>query len=216
MWRWAFLAPAHQAADPVYDALWQGLMRWLVAGGGLAPGQSLALRSDKVSFFSEEPVAATLLVREESAAGDVPLVELKRADGTIVGSFTPAAMGDEPGVYRIAFGRLAEGTYEAALVGHTAGATETSIGLDVRPNFTEQLDTAARPDLLARMAEESGGALLPEGSGKEIARQFQEHLSRSRPMQVREITAWDRWWMLLIVVGLWGVAWGLRRARGLI
>lgn len=216
MWRWAFLAPAHQSADPVYDSLWQGLMRWLVAGGGLAPGQTLALRSDRVSYFTEEPVAVTLLVREQALAGAPPAVELKRAGGATIGTFTPSALGDEPGVYRVTFGRLPEGRYEGQLVGQPADATEASIGFDVRPNFTEQLDTAAREDLLARMAEESDGAVLPQGSGNEVLRRFQEHLARNLPVQVRQITAWDRWWVLLTVVGLWGAAWAMRRSRGLV
>jgi hypothetical protein len=216
MWRWAFLAPAHQAADPIYESLWQGLMRWLISGGGLAPGQPLALRTEKVSFFSEEPAAATLLVREESLAGGLPRVELKRADGTAAGSFTPTSLGDEPGAYRVNFGKLPEGAYEAAVVGAPAGAAEASTAFDVRPNFTEQLDTAARSDLLARMAEESGGAVLTEVTASEIARRFQEHLAKSRPLQVREITIWDRWWVLALVVGLWGTAWAMRRRRGLV
>jgi hypothetical protein len=216
MWRWAFLAPAHQETEPVYEALWQGLVRWLVAGSSLAPGQNLALRTDKISFFSEEPVVATLLAREAALSGGVPSVELKRADGAIVGTFTPVPLGEEPGVYRVPFGRLATGAYQAAIVGVPTTASETTTAFDVRPNFTEQLDTAARPDLLARMAEESGGAVLAEVRAAEIAERFQAHLARSRPMQLREITAWDQWWVLVLVVGTWSTAWGLRRARGLV
>lgn len=216
MWRWAFLAPEHQAADPIYESLWQGLMRWLVSGGGLAPGQVLALRTEKVSFFSEEPAVATLLVREELLAGGVPQIELNRADGTPAGAFSPASLGDEPGAYRVDFGRLPAGAYEAAVVGGPEGAAESSTAFDVRPNFTEQLDTAARPDLLARMADESGGAVLPQITAREVARRFGQHLAESRPLQVREITLWDRWWVLALVIGLWSAAWGLRRERGLV
>jgi hypothetical protein len=215
MWRWAFLSPEHQQVEPVYDGLWQGMMRWLVAGGGLAPGQKLALRTEKVSFFSEEPAAATLLVREGALGGELPRVELQR-DGAAIGSFAPVALGDEPGVYRVSFGLQPAGTYQASVVGGTARDVESTVAFDVRPNFTEQLDTAARPDLLAEMADKSGGAMLSEVSAADIARRFREHLAHHRPLQVREVTIWDRWWVLALVVGLWGTAWGLRRQRGLI
>jgi len=154
-------------------------------------------------------------VREGALSGELPRVELKR-DGAVIGNFAPVALGDEPGVYRISFGPQPAGTYQASLSGEMADNTESTVAFDVRPNFTEQLDTTARPDLLAEMAEKSGGAMLSDVTAADIARRFREHLARHRPLQVREVTIWDRWWVLVLVVGLWGTAWGLRRQRGLI
>ena len=36
------------------------------------------------------------------------------------------------------------------------------------------------------------------------------------PERTLRMTAWDRWWVLLIVIGAWGVAWGVRRRAGLV
>jgi hypothetical protein len=215
MWRWAFLAPQHQQSEPVYDELWRGLMRWLALGSGLAPGQNAALRTDRVSFFTGEAASATLLVREEVAAKGVGQVELRRADGGTVGQFTPAPVGEEPGVFRVDFGVLPEGQYQATLASEEKGA-ELTVAFDVRPNYSEQLEVAARPDLMARIAAESGGAVLDEAGGSDLARKFREHLSSSRPARYREIPLWDRWWVLTLIVGLWGAAWGMRRAGGLV
>ena len=55
MWRWAFLPPTYAEHHEVYAALWQSLLRWLVSGAGLLPGQKLALRTDKVIFRADEP-----------------------------------------------------------------------------------------------------------------------------------------------------------------
>lgn len=215
MWRWAFLSPEHQQVEPVYETLWQGLMRWLVSGGGLAPGQDVALRTENVSFFTADSAFATLLVREATVKGELPRIELKR-EGAALGSFAPTAISEEPGVYRVSFGRLPEGIYLANIVGGDPSHSGTTIAFDVRPNFTEQLDTAARPDLLAQIAEKSGGAVLSDMSAGEIDRRFRAHLAHIRPLQVREMTIWDRWWVLTLIAGLWAVAWGLRRQRGLI
>jgi hypothetical protein len=215
MWRWAFLAPQHQQHEPVYDELWRGLMRWLALGAGLAPGQNAALRADRVSYFTGENASATLLVREEATVKEFGKVALRKANGEAIGEFVPSPIGDEPGVYGVDFGVLPEGAYRAALEGHD-DSSELTVAFDVRPNYSERLDIAARPDLLARIAEESGGIVLDDADGGKLTKQFREHLAASRPVRFQETTVWDRWWVLAAVVGLWGAAWGLRRARGLI
>ncbi|HUE72540.1 MAG TPA: hypothetical protein VMP01_16770 [Pirellulaceae bacterium] len=215
MWRWAFLAPQHQRSEPIYDELWRGLMRWLALGGGLAPGQNATLRTDRVSFFTGEAASATLLVREEVAVKGIGQVELRHTEGGTRVQFTPAPVGEEPGVFRVDFGILPEGQYLATLPSEEENA-ELTVAFDVRPNYSEQLDVASRPDLMARIAAESGGAVLEEAGGTDLARKFFEHLSSSRPARFREIPLWDRWWVLTSIVGLWGVAWGMRRAGGLV
>jgi hypothetical protein len=215
MWRWAFLAPAYQQDEPVYDSLWQGLMRWLISGAGLAPGQNAALRSDRVTFFTEEAASATLLVRDEVVSAGVPDVELKTGDGKTAGNFKPAPSGDEPGVYRVLFGPLPPGQYTATAIGNSKDAA-ASIAFDVRTNAAEQLDVAARPDLMEKIAEESGGEVLVGAQASDIAQRFQQHLAKSRPVQIRQIPLWDRTWVLVTIVACWGLAWGIRRAGGLI
>jgi hypothetical protein len=69
---------------------------------------------------------------------------------------------------------------------------------------------------MARIAADSGGAVLDEAGGSDLSRKFREHLASSRPARYREIPLWDRWWVLTLIVGLWGAAWGIRRAGGLV
>lgn len=218
MWRWAFLAPQFQEHDQAYSALWQSLLRWLVTGVGLIPGEDLVLRSDRVAYGVNDPVSTTLLIRPEAERRGVPTVELISGSGTTVGQFTPVPLGEEPGVYRIAFGVLPAGNYRATAVGRdgeTLTGSGATLAFDVRSFSREQLDVQARPDVMARIAEESGGAVLTRESVESFEEQFQRHAARSRPEQYRRLTAWDRWWVLLGVIGAWSVAWGLRRSAGL-
>jgi len=215
MWRWAFLPPQQQKQDDVYRALWHGLLRWLASSADLLPGQKLALRSDKVRFTSTEPASATLLIREEDAGGPVPTVELT-GDGNGRQVVKPVALGDEPGVFRVAFGKLPEGCYQARVAGAPENDPSALAAFDVRSPSDEQLDLTARPDLMARIAQESGGAVLEGDGAKGVVQQFQEHRERSRPQRVVRMSAWDRWWVLLGVLAVWGWAWGLRRSGGLI
>ncbi|MGQ0635964.1 MAG: CARDB domain-containing protein [Planctomycetaceae bacterium] len=218
MWRWAFLSPQFQAHDQTYSALWQSLLRWLVSGVGLIPGQDLVLRTDKVAYNNTEPVSAMLLMRPEAERAGVPSVELIAADESPVGQFTPVPYGDEPGVFRVALGVLPEGNYRASVIRPLAGSaaeTAATVAFDVRALSTEQLDVRARPDVMARIAEDSSGAVLTPDNVHTLSEGFARHYARSRTGLVRRLTAWDRWWVLLTPVGLWGAAWALRRSAGL-
>ncbi|MEP0843978.1 MAG: hypothetical protein HRF43_14840 [Phycisphaerae bacterium] len=228
LWRWAFLPPQQQEHDAVYGTLWHSLLRWLATGGGLMPGQKLALRADKMRFAANEPAAATLRLRE-APAGALPQVELIGPDGQ-ARTLTAAALKDEPGTYRVLMGRLPVGRYElraAAAAGRPAtrraagtrpaaeGGEESTL-FEVAAPIDEQLDLNARPDLMARIADESGGAVLAEASAVEIRERFREHTQAHRPPRIRRTSVWDRWWAMLLVFATWTAGWALRRSGGLI
>ena len=216
MWRWAFLAPQYRAHDAVYSSLWQSLLRWLVSRTGLLPGQTILLRADKVTFSVTESASATLLVREETVAGEAPSIELTSAVLSTPRVIGPTPVGDEPGTYRVVFGVLPEGRYRARVVGAAADDVSQQSSFDVRSFLEERLDLKARPELMARLAEEGGGTVLGKGAAGQIAKHFRQQLARNRPPRVRHLTAWDRWWWLLAVFVMWTSAWALRRSGGLI
>lgn len=216
MWRWAFLPPAHQDRDGTYGVLWRSLVRWLVGNVGLLPSQRLALRTDKVTFSTDESAAATLLVRQEDVKKGVPRIELT---GGRLGSprpLVPVPSGDLPGQFRVPLGRLSEGRYELRLAGAGEKAAPPLAAFDVRGNLKERLDVAADEGMMRRIAEASGGAVLDRAEPSEVASQFERHLGASRPERVARTTAWDRWWVLIGAFTLWGTAWGLRRWSGLV
>ena len=213
----------YQQHDQVYESLWQSLLRWLVSSVGLVPGQDLVLRTDRVTYTSGESVSALLLRRDDATGAKNLEVELTAEEGGASRNFPAVPLGDEPGVYRVPFGTLPEGRYRAAVVASgnqsvnaSASASATTVAFDVRPYSTEQLDVEARPDLMARIATDTGGAVLSSHEAESLGERFREHLAQSRPERVRRITAWDRWWTLLGVFVVWSAAWGLRRSSGLV
>jgi len=218
MWRWAFLPPQYRDQSDVYGSLWHSLIRWLASGPGLPPGRDLALRADKVAFRTNEPVTATLLVRDEVARREIPKVSLEGQAADTKKSFTPVAAGDEPGTFRVLFGSLPRGRYRARIAGSgvLASSSAGEIAFDVRDFADEQFDRAARPDLMARIAHDSGGAILATGSPGELIAQLEAARARSRTEQVLRYPAWDRWWLYLGIIAFWATAWMLRRSAGLV
>ncbi len=214
MWRWAFLPTQQQELDEVYRSLWHSLLRWLVSSVDLLPGQDLALRSDKISYRTREPVTATLLLRDSAAKAGVPAVELRDTDNRLVRTVTPSPHGDEPGTYRVPFGILPEGRYHAGVKGLSEAAATTSF--DVRNLLEEQLDLNARPDLMARIATDSGGMIVSGEAPKGLIDQLKTTLDRHDIERVQRLTAWDRWWWLLLLFSVWVTAWVLRRSAGLV
>lgn len=215
MWRWAFLPPQFKDHEQVYATLWPSLLRWLTSGANLMPGQQMMLRADKVRFATSEAATATLLARKEVGQADLPNIELTGDDGASK-SFAPAAMGNEPGLFRVTFGKLPAGRYQVKIAGSPDDDASTRAAFDVRSYGEEQLNLEARPDLMARIASDSDGAVLVRGTGDEIKAQFREHFVRTRPAQVERSPAWDRWWLLAGVVGLWTISWAVRRSGGLV
>lgn len=213
MWRWAFLPPRYKDHEVVYRGLWQSLIRWLISSVGLLPGQQYALQADKVTFNTLEPAAATLLMRDDDK---VPRIELTGGALKSPRFVQPVAVGEEPGSFRVLFGSLPEGRYEARIAGQPAAALSDKTAFDVTQFIDEQLDLMARPELMARIAAATGGAALSGVDSNEITEQFKRHLAVNRPEQVIRHTAWDRWWVLTGVVFLWAGSWGVRRFAGLI
>jgi hypothetical protein len=216
MWRWAFLPPEHKDRDEVYGTLWRSLVRWLVSTSGLQPSQQAALRGDKISFTAGETATATLLVREGQVAENIPQVELFKDAASDPQLIQPVPSGTAPGQFLVVFGKLPEGKYRATLRGFDASDPATVIEFDVRDNLGERLDVAARADLMTMISRDSGGKVLEAGNSSELATEFREHMGRSLPLRVSRTSAWDRWWILISVFGIWTLAWSLRRRSGLV
>ncbi|MGD9647690.1 MAG: hypothetical protein AB7U73_18405 [Pirellulales bacterium] len=219
MWRWAFLAPAFRSHDDTYRALWQSLLRWLVTGPRLLPGQNVAVRTDKLVFAANEDATATMLVREGADFVQPPQVMLT---GTgIVGTkpFAPTASDEDGTIFRLNFGKLPEGNYSGAIEGIEGDDGSTRLEFEVRTLLDEQLYLQARPDIMARVAVLSDGAVVGEDGADDvaaIAAAIRERSVDPGAQEVRRHTAWDRWWVLLGAFTVWSALWITRRTAGLV
>lgn len=227
MWRWAFLAPEYREHEPVYGTLWQSLLRWVLSSGGLMADEQIALQMDRVTFAEGEPISAIVLRREGVDAVPLPAVELATTDTTSIEktdetavreSSQLIAVGSEPGVYQVFLGPQPVGRYQLRFddtLGDDVKGNRV-VEFDVRPDLREQLDASARPELMSRISELSGGAVVDVSDPTRFSQLFDEHSEQSRPTQYRRFTAWDRWWVFAGLLLIWIVCWSLRRSSGLI
>lgn len=216
MWRWAFLAPQHQQQHAVYTTLWQSLMRWLATSAALMPGRQYALHAPQTVFEASKPVTLTRTARADSADAAVPPVLIEADALAEPRTVSAVPLGDEPGAYLVRVGELPPGAYWARLAGAEPEAVTSTVSFEVRANEIEQLELRARPDVVERIATDTGGGLLSGGSGDEVVRAFSEYRERSHPAKLERSPAWDRWWVLIGVLTIWTTAWSLRRSGGLI
>ena len=230
MWRWALMSPEYSEQEKVYSTLWRSLLRWLVSRAGLMPGQNVSLQPDRVSFDSGDVATATMLVRQ-TGASQVPKVRVQSVGSNDFNQdFQARPVGADPGVYRLDFGKLPPGQYSAAPIATLSGSEGGSgavvgegktieslkTAFAVRERWVEKLEVDARSDLMKRIAESSGGAVLENTNPEEFSIKFQEHLARSRPPQFRRVAMWDRWWVMGAILLLWATTWIVRRRSGLI
>ncbi len=164
-------------------------------------------------FSTLETASATLLMRDTQATA--PQVELTGGSLASPQRIGAAAVGSWPGQFRVTFGKLPEGRYRAQVV-DTSGDAGAVTAFDVRDSLDERLNVAARPDLLRLIAQDSGGALLESSDASAFGQRMQNDLAANRPRRTTRQSAWDRWWVLISVFGLWASGWGLRRWSGLV
>lgn len=215
MWRWALLAPEFAAAEETYSSVWNGLLQWLVSRVALSPGQNRALQSEQLRFSTDESAIATLLVRDGVSQENMPTVNLSRDGDETVTPIICEPAGDQPGVYQARFGELAPGSYRATLA--DADPNDRSVtAFEVRQPITERLELNPRDDLLTAIAKQSGGQILAADDANVIAETIHQQLIDGLPIETQRTPAWDRWWVLLGVLGLWTAAWTVRRQNGLV
>src|SRR5207253_605493 len=110
---------------------------------------------------------------------------------------------DEIGTYRVIFGVLPEGRYTAKIAGAKPDDASSLAVLDVRNLSEEQLDLRARPDLMQRIAADSGGTVLDKPDvARELAEQFQQRLSELKRRLLAIAAACGAGWALCALAGL--------------
>ncbi len=89
----------------------------------------------------------------------------------------------------------------------------TALDIQVLDDPSEQQNPLPDHDLLARMARDSGGAVLRTPA--DLAAALGKLPLAAGPPEVRSMPAWSRWWLLALLIALLTAEWAWRRRLGL-
>ena len=212
LWQWSFFPDVAEAAE-TYTRLWTQIVQWSATGADFLPGQAFALQADQQSVDPGVPVRLRARGRVERPAGP-PVIDVRR-DGKVVRTLQSGAV---PGTTRL-WETLAvlndPGSYELALHVAAEEGGAPSVTLVVRPPAGEDDNPSADPELMARLANQSGGKSVTPAELAATVHALEPHPIVSAHGETIWQPRWDRAWLLLLMVALLGCEWFVRRRSGL-
>jgi uncharacterized membrane protein len=212
-WRWGFLAAESGGGDKAYRRFWSAALRWLVRDPELTP---LKVEPDQPSLEPGAPVGLNLAVRGADygpAPGRKVTAELVAEDGRTVARGEAVSGAD--GSARVELPSPGPGAFKVVARSDAPGgpAETATTAVAVRGAGPEDADAAPRAELLAALAEATGGTstVLPGGSLPALAMTDPEVVEIGRR---KDQPIWDRWWYLAGLAATLAAEWILRRRWG--
>jgi len=213
----------YRVGDTYHHKFWGQVLRWGTSGK-LPAGTTLVKMG---SVRSHYPPNENVRIRAKLVQRDfAPLVSREVAVKVYSGTklvlrkkmeFVP----DSPGMYSVDLGPLPSGSYGAELDAPAARAlmeaenvSSVQALFSVDPSTpTEQIELAADRSLLSRLADETGGVVVEPPRAAEVM------AALGAPVLVRpdrrEITLWDSWPLLTLLIVTVTCEWLLRKKVGL-
>lgn len=204
-WRWRMQMPA---GDGTYDSFWRQSVRWL----GAASPSPVEIHGP-LDAMAGEPVRLVLRARDAAFTAPSGATVSVTVEGPAGERESPvAAAGDEPGVYTAVFTPSQDGVYRAtaraAFPGRDARGSEASTSILVGGIDAEMSEPWRHDATLARIAEESGGALVAEADLDALPAHLDAAAGAS---ELRETELWHSPWAFALLIALLTAEWALRR-----
>lgn len=218
LWFWRFVAVGEGGAGREFDRFWSQALRWLIRDPELA---RVRLRAERSVVPLGDPVNAEVRVLAPDYRGladaevRAELIPVDRSAGITPPQPITVKTGPE-GNAAISFGEVPPGTY---LLRAEALSGEELVGRAEEPVIVEASDVELqapfpRPDLLAALAEASGGRFIDIGDGLGDVK-----IKDSRRVEVdrtRVVPIWDTMPAFLLLLLVFAAEWWLRRRSGLL
>jgi hypothetical protein len=210
LWRWSFRETGQEESEVAYQRFWISLLQWLLGGSQFLPGSDVALASSRRYYTSEQPMKFLISTRELDRAIYQPHL-LITGDGKST-EVEPRPRGES---FVAEAGPFPPGTYHVTLKNNVGRPAEISENIEVVSASVEKRELSADPELMRKLAEVSGGAVV---NASDVARMpdVVKRWEASRELSHHQQTVWDRWWVLSAMLGLLGIEWWLRRREGLL
>jgi hypothetical protein len=210
LWRWALLPPEMKGYEKCYNDFWVQLVRWLVNQSDFLPGQDLSLKTDRSAY---EPGGRVNIIAFSRGRQKLALPPVTVTDPMGHGSQVMLTHGGGQGPdYTGAYRPAKPGEYLASLA--RPGGSPLVVAFSVFPSNEEDLVTAADPDLMRQIAAAGGGEMLASADLPSLPMKLKEARTAAIA-KVESRSAWDRGWVLALILLVFGTEWALRRRWGM-
>ncbi len=214
LWRWTLRRPPDTEEDLAKS--WRQTIRWLV--GDVPNRVGVNVKQDEDASENEGPVTLAVDVRDEKylplenasvtirvTAPDKKQLELTaEPSDRRAGSYEAAYVARQPGAYRAQVIAKAEDGSEVG---------QTDAGWVSEPAADEFRELKPNRELLARLAEETGGELVAANDlDRFVTTLPTRRVAISEPYVA---PAWHQAWVFLLAIGCLTAEWGVRRWNGL-
>jgi len=209
VWRWDFATAANEEEAGWAPAFWHAATRWLTLadqGGQM----TVTPAADPVPALTPPQLSAMVLDESwQPLRSAVVTAELRDSTGAVVQ--TIELQPEQPGRYSGSGRPLPPGdyTYSVRARVDTTEIAATEGRLSVTAVTREELFPASRPDVLDRLASETGGKRLSPDDWSTMLAGFPG--SSEQRVSYGSFRLWESPWFLLVVLLLFSVEWILRR-----
>ena len=215
LWQWDFFRSSTETSR-LYRELWTQLVQWSAMHSEFLPGCGVALRLNASSVFPDTPARAQVEFRSPPAQDPDLRIQILRS-GTQVQELRPTKAGSPGGAWSAAFTLAEPGSYQVKLLTQESGkAVELNAALIVRPTPAEKDNESADPAFLKELADGSGGRMVTEAELPALAAALSAPEPVSDTARAVWEPAWDRAWLLILLLAVPTLEWFLRRRNGLL
>lgn len=217
-WQWDFF-PDTSATQDMYQEFWMQLLQWCLLRAEFMPGRDVAILLGAAATLPDTPVRVTVRRRAavRTAPSAVPRLTVWRGDER-VRELSMASGGTDENLWETVITLPDPGLYRVAVTMEDATNTLEAADaiLRVKDHPTEMEDVSADPERLARLAESSGGRIIPVGELAETVRKMEAEPQVDAEGKARWQSAWDRASVLVLLLACFAGDIFVRRRNGLL
>ncbi len=211
LWSWRLLPPELENFDGVYDLFWSAILRQLATSGELLPGQDIGLQLSEVNLRKGSPLAIAASRRLGSPAGELRCLVIHPSGRREQVALRPTTRS---GIrFEADFTPTEEGSYTIELEAAGAQPPLVERRFNVFDLDAERLQTSARPEWLRLLARETGGELLDPRHPERLPALLALHQA-ALDVPIEPELIWNRAQLMLLIAGLLGLEWIIRKAKG--
>lgn len=209
-WRW------RRASEQYFNRFWIQLLRHLVEGK-LSAGQKRGLvQTDRTQYAAGDPVIieARLLDERHQPMRTEEIAAMIQREGAPASAITLKAQPNRPGWYRGRWVPTRGGAYSLKIDLPGGTNTESTVirhEIRVGQSDLEFRTTSLDREPLRLLASQSAGGQYLDLAQAERLVDLIPGKQVSMVLTGEPVSLWDRWWTLMLLVGLLGTEWFLRK-----